>query len=622
MISTTVILTNTANETYWAIDYYKKNQIEKVIILTPNLESQLILKRKGLPFSSIYEVESFDLNKKYNPENNPNANIFKVTFETVVQIERLTKHLNLTIYGHNLFKILGNNLAFIYPDLFHSYNTYKNIVAKWKPKKIYISSNIKESYVTGQKDDIFSLACYIKYYFNDRKIKLVTYQTKLEKKIYSVPFKRWLLFLSLILKKYYFKLINFSKLKIKVDKQRKYVLMETGGIITSYYYKVYESLCSKYNFILVTYKLQVHQQIPLLQKGIPFIEFNSIWNDRNNSNLEKQKHLLLKKINKISFKLKTIRDVGLNKAILGQTRLFLKANLEQTIKKIIINRQILNKFNPKLVINSHDPGSFGASLVLEARIRKIPSLLLLHGLYMEDYIQNPYSDYFAVWGKETKDYFIKRLNRNPATIFALGFPKFDEYYSKQNNNINNFKLSDRIKIGFVLNPYPPNDSYQSKFFFEFFESLNKFKIKPIINYRLHEGYNTKGIKDIAKEYNIESYDHTNKNLDTFIQENDIMISWDTTAFLWLMIYNKPIIHTSPIWSKGIISRTREYNSVWYPENSDHLIKIITIFMKNPSSYKKLIPGQQKFINDTAGTIDGYSSEKHVNLIDKLIGYNK
>ncbi len=614
MKQTVVILTNNTSETYWAVSYLSGHKHENVIILTSNIEGQLILRRNNLPWDSIYSVESFDMNKSTRKDE-LEGNVFKKSFETIKEIE--LENSDFKIYESNIIRLAANNLAFIYPDIFHGLRTYKRIISKWKPMKIYISASVREMYITGNKDSLFSLACYIRYYFKHKEIKVICYTT-FETKIYQPPpVKKFLYLAWLVILKYFYLLVNFGKIKIRYGRDKKNILMQTGGIITSYYYKLYRELSKSFNFTLVLYKLQLHQQIPLFKMGIPFIRFETLWQARFNNELQKQSTILLNKVYSLS--VSSLPDSNLKRAILSQTQLFLLKNIEQIVKRVIIQKELINRYQSDLVINSHDPSIFGSSLVLQAKIRKIPTLLLLHGLHIEDYILEHNSDYFAVWGKETKRYFKKRIARDPKTIIALGFTKFDEYKDiyRKIKPLYPQTLTAGIKIGLFLNSHFPSDSYQSKFFFEFFEVISRLKVKPIINYRFHEGFNTAGINILSRYYGIMTQDCSDWELINFIKSNDIIISWDTTALLWVMLYGKPLIHTSPVWRQGALALTQKYKAAYSPQNPTELEKILNEYISNPNSYKKLNKGQRNFIYDTAGKLDGRSSIRLLNLIKKL-----
>ncbi|MCL5072095.1 MAG: hypothetical protein M1308_14570, partial [Actinobacteria bacterium] len=160
-----LILSNTTDQTEWAINYYLNHKTEKVIILTPNIQSQLLLNAKSIPSDDIFKVEKFDMNKVL-PGEDKNDNVFYQSFSTIKILEKEADQESLTILGFNLISLLANNLAFIFPDIFHSFKTYQNIIKLWNPKIIF-TPYTKERYVTGNKDDFYSLAHHIYYYFRN-----------------------------------------------------------------------------------------------------------------------------------------------------------------------------------------------------------------------------------------------------------------------------------------------------------------------------------------------------------------------------------------------------------------------------------------------------------------------
>ncbi len=616
MKKTSIILTNSPSETRWAINYIKTHPQLNVVILSANIESQILMRKNRLPHLSLYKVEKFDMNKVTSENPKKENNIFFKSFALIKKLEDDSKNIGLEIFGHNIIKLISNNLAFIYPDIFHCHKTYQNIVKKWHPTSIYVSGNTKEEYISGNRDAVNSLACFIKYYIKEGNIKVISYVTKEKISTRFPPLDQLYRYLNLIITKYLLVLRNSFKGKNIKPINKTSILMETGGIISSYYMKLYERLEIIYSFTLILYKLGLAQQVSLLQNNVRFKYFDSFWDISQNKELEKKYSNLKKVIDRLNTKFNYIKDVNLQFALLCQTKLFIRKSLNQIIKRMIIQKKILSITKPKLVINSHDPSIFGSSLVLQAINLKIPTLLLLHGMYIEDFILEHHSNYLAVWGGQTKRYFIEHSQRDPKTIFSSGFPKFDNL--DVDTSIRKKSTFRKLKVGLFLNSYFPSDSYQSKFFWELFSALKKVKIKLIINYRFHEGFNTNGLDLLAGEFKLKSNNHSYWELNKFIKNNDVIISWDTTAILWAMFFQKPLIHTSPIWDSAAMTPTQEYQAAWRPKNAHDLVHIIENFINNPEIYQELALGQQKFLKDVAGKIDGKANVRLTEYVSRLL----
>lgn len=615
-----LILCQSKHDSVWAVKQYN-NKHNNTLILTPSLEAQLYLKENRIPYLKLFEYDNFEL--KRSELDKKNVYSFAKTF--FLAIRENSNKLNLTIKGHNLFTITYDNLMSMYADIIHSFDLYKKIVSRFRPDEIFLPVRIKENYVKGDVLDYFSLACYIKYYFHDPKIKIKTYKTIKENynSLYLSVLKHSLILIKNIL----LRLFYIAVRKLKFDRKdnvskSQTILMQTGGLITAYYYKLYPFLINNFNFKLITYKLNLQQQISLIKLNVDFTSINSLWSAQYNSKMES---ITKKQINKIN-RLKDLNamsypfnHVSLKKAILRQTIIFFKQNVEAVIKKILLNEQLLKQYQPKLVINSHDPSISASTLILPAKSLNIPTLLLLHGITLEHRYYETYSDHIAAWGVKTKNYFEKNNRNKGKNIFAGGFPKMDEYdFNSLSNHINHVKESNHIlTIGLILTSYHPFDSFQSKFFHELFEALGDVTTPISCSFRFHEGFHINNLSKIASYYGIQARDKSSDNLITFLKSNEVILSWDTTAILWSMLFNKPLFYTCPVWGEGLLP-VKQYKAAWIPNNAQQLINKIKEYAKNPSIYKQLLSGQKRFLEDYAGPMDGKSSERLLNIISKLV----
>lgn len=619
MKKSVLILCQNKNDSVWAVEQYNSEH-NNTLVLTPSLEAQLYLKENHIPYLKLFEFDNFEpkiseLNKK---------NVYSFAKSCYSAIRENSKKLNLTINGHNLFTVSYENLLFIYADIIHSFGIYKKIVSRFRPDEIFLPAGIEENYVKGDVLDYFSLAYYIKYYFHLPRINIKIYK--------SVKEKNYSLYLSvlnqspILIKNILLRLFYIALRKLKFNRRDNVcksptILMQTGGLITAYYYKLYPFLIKNFNFKLITYKLNLQQQISLIKHNVAFTSINSLWCAQYNSKMESITKKLINKINllkDLNAKDYPFNDVSLKKALLRQTIIFFKQNVEAVTKKILLNEQLLKQYQPKLVINSHDPSISASTLILPAKSLNIPTLLLLHGITLEHRYYETYSDHIAAWGVITKNYFEKNNRNKGKNIFAGGFPKMDEYdFNSLSNHINHVKKSNHIlTIGFLLTSYHPFDSFQSKFFHELFEALGDVTTPISCSFRFHEGFHINNLSKIASHYEIQARDKSSDNLITFLKSNEVILSWDTTAILWSMLFKKPLFYTCPVWGEGLLP-VKQYKAAWIPNNAQELINKIKEYAKNPRIYKQLLPGQKRFLEDYAGPLDGKSTERLYKLIKKL-----
>lgn len=600
------------NDIYWILDYKYSHRNEDLIILALDIESQLELKSRGLSYLQIFEVEHFDHN---NIGYIKKGNIFKLAKDIFKIIEKETS--TIKINNCNISSLLVNNLNLAYIDILHYFKTYQNIIKKWNPRKILIPKH---------SSTINPFVRYLKYYASNSTIKILYYQASFNTyEIFTYFIKKikqkYLLIISLPLKIYYrIKLDQLNSINKKVS--RITIIMQTGGIISSYYYQLYTLLSKFSRFKLITYKLRLNQYTSLVNNRISFTQLNNYWNDKLNIKYENYLSDMKKKLNKLIFSnssgKKIIENDSVRKIIFNDTKRIFLENIDSVTKRVLLNSEIIKLFKPELIINSHDPSITGSSFVLPAKAMNTPSLLLTHGLFAgERYLPDFYSDYIAVWGTKQKQYINKLTSRNTKTVFNLGSPIFDDNDYKTVNSSSALQTNYPLKIGFFLTLYHPNELFQLKFFYELFTALTTVKKQIECHFRFHEGFPIKNLDKLALDFGLEIKDDTLQELSDFIQLNNLFITWDTTAILWVMRAGKPLIHTSPYWNKGIFMLPKKYKAAWIPNNAQELVNKIKEYITNPRIYEQILPGQKRFLEDYTGPLDGKSSKRLYEIIKKI-----
>ena len=123
---------------------------------------------------------------------------------------------------------------------------------------------------------------------------------------------------------------------------------------------------------------------------------------------------------------------------------YFKKRALEFIKEIQLAKQLLNKFHFSFILLHSEVGPNEKILLRLAKLKKIPTFLLQHGIINDsvdaiDY--NVYrgvipieSDHAIVWGKVYEDYF-KQIGIPKEKIHTIGTPIFD--YLKDLNSINN-----------------------------------------------------------------------------------------------------------------------------------------------------------------------------------------
>ena len=123
---------------------------------------------------------------------------------------------------------------------------------------------------------------------------------------------------------------------------------------------------------------------------------------------------------------------------------YFKKRALEFIKEIQLAKQLLNKFHFSFILLRSEVGPNEKILLRLAKLKKIPTFLLQHGIIndsVDAYDYNVYrgvipieSDHAIVWGKVYEDYF-KQIGIPKEKIHTIGTPIFD--YLKDLNSISN-----------------------------------------------------------------------------------------------------------------------------------------------------------------------------------------
>lgn len=613
MKKNTLILCSSKENIKWASKYIAKHSQENVSIISTAPEAIAYCHSKKVEFYFLADFQHFQ-----KPIEKSMEKILIKSHYILKIIQEYAKKIDLKIGNNNLISVLNDIIIFQIYDVILIYETSKIIFGRLKPTKIivpYVSNFLHINSANNSN----ALAYYLQYYFTQQK-HILTYKernrktNKFFKFVCSLP---W--FIKDILVYFFYSITrNDTFKKVNTTTNKKSIVMQAGGIMTSYYYELYKKLSAIFDFHLITYKLLIPQKNELYRRQIPFTSFESFYPPNTNSKIDTIYSLLYQKINNMSDLKNELSQIGkldqlFSSLVYMETIKLLTSRLKSTILKIKTNENILKIFKPHLILNTHDPSLFGTTFVLPAKNISIKSLLLLHGIPLQKKPYEIYSNVVQTWSRKTSLYF-NGLSKK-VHINKTGFTKMDEYYLKTINKKAGRK-SKQIRVGFILAVYHPFNSHLQKYFYEVFKEFQQQYPQVKLHFRFHEGFIYNDLYSLADAFSIQVVDCSNQQLEEFIEDCDIHVVWDTTAILWAMMYKKPIIHTSSNWSPPILP-TQEYKASWNPKSAQELVAIVRKLAEQPEIYKKYISGQKRFLEDYCGPLDGKATERLEKLIIKL-----
>lgn len=624
-----VIFASTSEEAKWASCYFDKNfKKQDIKILAPTIEAQFVLLRNKLNKDNYYSL--FYKNNYYYDE------VLKPLY---LQSHYLVKYLKkkfppVNAFGVNIIEVLQLLFEAEFLEVLYANHLFQKIKSKFNPNIYLFPKNIK-TLTTGWEATHFTQAAIINDFLVDPKnIRYYHVDSQNKKSIIYNSFQKFLenpklLFFYLWI--YITNNINNNKTNNDSDKKDIDFLLFSGGRNLYYYHSIFTRIKNNLSFkyLTVSDKNSPEDNYQLQKSDIDYYELNNFLSDsldkrinktyqRNNKFTEN----ILKQRNIQNYLFPKLLTSSVKKALLYKTKLTIEKYESKFIRHTALAAKIINNSKPKIVITTHDPGPSALPFVYLAKQKKIPTLLLLHGLHDVNFGADHESDYIAVWGNLLKENFVKKLSKKENTVFAVGFPFLDDIFNNkqafwQKKNNSSAKLKFPLKIMFLLTVYQLDSAAITRFLFEIVETIANCDIEIELHFRTHPGQLLGNVKKLTNYYGINITFNENLTINEYISQSDIVVSWDTTAIIWAAIYGKPTFYTTPWWGSGHIPIV-QYGAAWNLKNAVDLIEKIKNLIKNPDKIKSLNKNQQKFLKDVLGVIDGSSTDKLMKLIKNLV----
>lgn len=273
-----------------------------------------------------------------------------------------------------------------------------------------------------------------------------------------------------------------------------------------------------------------------------------------------------------------------------------------------IYKKIINKQNIKVAVLTAPHNIFEKCLLAALEQKRIPSILVQHGLGMAG--ANPEllsNTKCAVFGDITKNELIK-IGVNANSILKTGpiiFDKIIKYKKKVKN--------DKLEIFLATTPAIEDASLSANEYWNYLKKIINDLIKvPNSNltiklHPLEKGYDK--YIELTKNYN-NILVIKNQDRDLYfktLNKSNVFLHFDSTAAIEAMILEKPTINIK-ILKDDIKLITDKYNLVATP--SDNLDKKVLEVINMDFKTKE-------FLHDLCGDLDGNSTKRVVDLILKL-----
>ncbi len=368
--------------------------------------------------------------------------------------------------------------------------------------------------------------------------------------------------------------------------------------------------------------------VGLIDKVDTYPQVN-IYNYYSLDDLNSEKHSFPDLFHLKYFRKKNIdeqRDSKKNIKIIKDYFFFLKNSLKNQfhiyVPFILMADKLLDELKPKIVISGDFCDPRCIALLLSAKAKKIPTMVIQQGI-VSDVCSDfcfPITDVVAIWNTDTMDTLIK-MGAEMTKFVITGNPGYDRIkkdiveFSENNNN-------GKVKVLFISQPGHPHGIGNRKMkrmkieIISSFEQVENFQliIKPHPDEK--NSYFAKEIKK-RKLKNVILKNH-NDNVTDLIGGSQIVIGFYSTAIIEAIAYDKDIM---------IYDEDADYNKFMPFEkenaavgvNNGISIKQFLIEWENNNVLKeKLKNGRKNYLNKYLKNIDGKSSENIYILMSDLI----
>lgn len=568
---------------------------EESIKINPNFDAVLDLNNKGKNFIAFEDLL----------DKNTNSRIYK-------QVRNFSKtwykpfEKELTYDGISLPSLIEMNLLNFWP-VFLKFDVLSKFLIKKSPKKIHL--------ITNNEEDIRIINEIIK----NKKIEF-SFKLLKRKEKKKIEFK----------KSFYSLIARFQNLLANIYLKRKH---------------------KKKNILFLG---NVRQTLPLLKK-LKENKENVIL--RTGENLGKGTfvgycdYYLTFKTERPSKRIKIIMhkkfDNFINEKGFNENVYFniLKNNFKhiflEDFPKLISYINKLRKIHKKIdvIVTHNDILPFEKSLILTANKLSIPTLTMIEGFLPSKQISKdnlfiPFNaDNIALFSQSQKDIIIKKYKIHKDKLNVVGYPLFDQYYSKpalkkeEIYSRYNIPLDKKIVI-FTAERYDKNKfkgsiwgaftQKQCEVVYE--ELFNAFKSFPelflIVKKHPSGSLDNEIINKIAKKLNFNNY-VISKDMDihNLLNASYAIITRLSNMGLEAMLLGKYVIILDTHFDSNDNFNYTDFNASLHAKKPGELNKLLNKLLTDKNLQKKLKNNIKKFVKYHYSVNDGNSSERMAKLIE-------
>lgn len=307
--------------------------------------------------------------------------------------------------------------------------------------------------------------------------------------------------------------------------------------------------------------------------------------------------------------------------------IFFREDIPVAISNIRMLEALSKAGRIKIAVMRNNLRALERTLIFGLRLAKIPSLIMQHGLLAETNGDNIlFADKFAAWGKASVDWYGKF--GNPVDkCEVIGNPLFDIFKDwrpkvSRDEFFRNFKL-DRNKqiILFVTQHFGKFSSFWTDDLFlvmsdKVSKALAQFSNKQLVikldPYESTDCYARRASSILPDNVVVV------KNFDiyTLLYFSDLLITFNSTAALEAMLFDKPVITLNLTKREDMLPYAANQAAIGVYGKED-LSSAIDSVLNDGGLRQRLADGRKRFIGEYAYKLDGGAKERAVKLICRM-----
>lgn len=297
----------------------------------------------------------------------------------------------------------------------------------------------------------------------------------------------------------------------------------------------------------------------------------------------------------------------------------------ESVERFILLNELFKNLDISCILEWAHVGSEDKMVISIANKRKIQSMFLQHGLYLQDEKFDKYHSIIptlpsngskhVVWGKILHDFNLKK-GAKQEDIIMIGSPRHDKFFKRSHR-----KNSNKIMIaanglhkincaGMDTRALVRMENYVRKIL----ETIKKYPDKKII-IKLHPGKVSYDIKPLIQEIDPTIQIYQNENIMDLLEDCDSMISLNySTVILDAMILHMPTLTLLPEKQNNENEICVKNGAALSTSDENQIETMVSDLLYNEEIRDELVSKGNDFVNNYI-TNQGNASEKLAEILE-------